>query len=169
MLLQEIIRNIFLYNGLIEPWIKSVKEDRTLRKKKVVYPEANSSIKVSLVPLISATGTRTITKRNIHSLYYFKTEKANMTENSASIGNNIISMLATENIAELGKNSFSTSVSSINLLNDSYSAMSVTTTGFFIENTQLFFSHETHEKREYLGEFSLLHEENLLNSFIERR
>ncbi len=169
MILQEIIRNIFLYNGLIEPWLQLVKEALFSQNDGVLSFEANSLNKISLFPRVAQTGTHTITEKKIALSSYFERETFCITKKSASTGNTVISLLATENIVELGRNSFSTNISSMNFLNDSHSVMLTTTTGFFIENTQLFFSHETHEKREYLGEFSLLHEENLMNSFIERR
>jgi len=169
MILQEIIRNIALYNGFILPWIQSVKENLFIDKNNAVYLEANSSNKVSLFPLISITGTHTITGRNINLLHYLEGKEICITKDSASNSNDFISMLVTEKIVGLGKSNFFTHSPSVRFSSDYITAAQITTTGFSIENIQLFFSHETHEKREYLGEFSLPHEENHFNSFIERR
>jgi hypothetical protein len=169
MILQEIIRNIVLYNGLVEPWLRLVKETIFSQNDGILPFEANSLNKISLFPRIALTGTHTITEKNVVLSSYFEREIPHVTKISASTGNTFVSLLVTESIVELGRSNFSMNTSNINFLNDSHSVLSTITTGFFIENTQLFFSHETHEKREYLGEFSLPHEEILLNSFIERR
>ena len=187
MILQELIRNIVLYKGFIQPLIQAVKENAVhiytstsnkfavsqllaIKKNARVgnYEAVSSYIMVS-VPLALTTGTRTIPSR--HKLIQTDSNRDQMyeTRSSSLDSNTTITMLMSESIDITTQ----TSLSSIPVRTQFISATLITnetvTTGFFTRHTLLYFSHETHEKREYLGEFSLPHEENRFNSLQERR
>ena len=169
MILQEVIRNIVLYNAFIKPWLKSVSEYLLAGKSKVALYEANSFNKLLVFPLTTVTGTHTIAYKEIVSQNFFERRNTAMTRDSALNGNGSIGVLMEEDAVGSSKSGLSAESLRINFSASSYPITATATTGFIFENTYLFFSHETHEQREYLGEFSLPHEENLFNSFIERR
>ncbi|HSX08583.1 MAG TPA: hypothetical protein VLF93_00335 [Candidatus Saccharimonadales bacterium] len=168
MILQELIRNIVMYNGVINPVLQSVKESilsfiSAARREQAlgVTSQGYSSQKLELYTHELLSGTRTIPNREVIIIDSFREVKKVLLDMPKIDSNTIFSMLMGEEIEEPSKTSSATmSVGAV--LEDRK------TTGFLTEYTLIYFSRETHEGREYLGEFSLSHEENQLNSPIER-
>lgn len=173
MILQELIRNIVLYNEFIKPYIRSVKDHvlsfdrfsyrRTLQnfaKHQLYLPQ-----KTAFSSFSAMTGTQNISTEKCIVSDQIKDIDRDTQRNSSSI----ISMLIQKKVVILGKTHFSTECTSLDAVEKQTITVSKTTTGLIIAYTQIFFSRETHEKREYLGEFSLPHEENRFTSLYERR
>jgi hypothetical protein len=177
MILQDIIRNVVLYNGVIDPYLKSVKEyvlslfisSYKQPGELLSYYHGYSTNKTVFFASDSFTGTLTIPNSERLLLDNFKPVAKSLISTLKVSSNSLMSMLVSESVANSSKTYSVTMSSRINSFTKDVVSGQEITTGSYFEYTSLFFSCETHEKREYLGEFSLPHEENHFNSFIERR
>jgi len=176
MILQDLIRNILLYNGVIDPYIQSVKgyvfsflassirQNNNISSVLRAYnPEERA---ICLPSSITGTCTTSYTE-NVFSVnsqtFYGVHNEIQYRDSSIAIA-----MPVDENIVNSSKTHSRTDSSSLIYTHNQTGTYVESTTGFYTEKPNLFFSHETHEKREYLGEFSLPHEEIQLNIFKGR-
>lgn len=176
MILQELLRSTVLYKGVVRPlvqtWTDSVVSryskqnlllpyqtaslssfDDSLPLKEAVVDETSMMLGMSL-SLSEITGTRTISSQIAFS------------NSKQAISNNRDVMLVcgpiNERIAELGKTHYRAYPEYVDLRSGSSSLVVGSTTGYYTEQIYFYLISETHERREYLGEFSLTHEENHL-------
>ena len=188
MILQELIRNIVVYKGVIKPVLLLWKESLLVRynslaqsgfykkgaseftKTKMVAP--NMSI-LKIISLSNITGTRTIplqrkiTKDNFSLLLSKRIFKSALT--GSSVSSVLIDTRMDEDIAATSKTIFQSQIARLSFLPQVSKQKSISTTGFTIETTYYFSFRKTHEERELLGGFSLTHERNQLMSTLERR
>jgi hypothetical protein len=187
MILQELIRNIVLYKGFIQPLLQTVKDNAVYiytttsnkfavsqllvikKKARIGEFEAISSYITVFVPLSVITGTPTLPSH--HKLIQVDSNRDQIYETrSLSLDSNTtITMLISENVDMTAQTSSLSVPTRTQFISSTLIINETLTTGFFVRHTILYFSHETHEKREYLGEFSLPHEENRFNRLQERR
>jgi hypothetical protein len=189
MILQELLRNYILYREVLRPLIKSWSASLTTvyprhlslitsQKASVasnlnlnVSDQAsetrfNTSISES-ISLTKMTGTHTITSHEEYVMteyeLLYKLKNKNI---SALTGNRVHIVLRNDSSSELAAKTRKTRsqslLSSIDNLNQKISKTVSATTGYESKQLNTFLSLETHEKREYLGEFSLTHEETPL-------
>ncbi len=191
MLLQELLKNIILYKGIVKPIMQSWSDGLIVEYTNQLYllgclsilsslNEAKmtsgmlgyeaKSLEISFENAIAeSTGTRTISD---FSTVSNTSQAGKFSLGKASFGNSLIAMLSNgqidENAVKTGKTYLQTHpLLVIQLQSDSTKTIS-TTTGLLSNKLCFFLSRETHEKREYLGEFSLTHEEtHLLVAFKE--
>ena len=162
MILQDLIRNIVLYKGFINPFLQSV-IDYVLQLKSVSKAShdeglAFKSVKIDEIQsLVRLTGTHTIPGGKVIGL---AAEDRAQTLYSAANGNVTVTLLVDESLDVSAQTYLQASFAARDSFQSRTIPMGKVTTGFFIENTYFVLSRETHEKREYLGEFSLSHEEN---------
>lgn len=174
MILQELLRNIVLYRGVFTPLFISWKEyllSASLGKYKFLedasalqpftkpfqtlfLPIAKNTMsqKNVLSFLKERVETHTITFAKAFSIEYLPSETIITAMKLAMDSNSFISVLMGSSD---GKYAVTTTKTEVSLFGSS----SNITTGFVFEKIGSFLFHETHERREYLGEFSLLHEE----------
>jgi len=188
MILQDLLRNIVLYKGVIRPVLQSWKESLVAVYLKPPYLSvyhrtsfplseagedrfragANSqySFIYSTFSLSELSGTRTISYADLISINNSTIKREERASKSALTSNNLLTVLTTglvvEDTVAIGKTHLRSHVSSTGLLSKSLSQSRNATTGYTYRETYFFLSLETHEKREYLGEFSLTHEETPL-------
>jgi hypothetical protein len=176
MILQDLLRNIVLYNGIFNPYLQSVKEyiltflslSYKHQEELLLASEADLPHKLSILASLPATGTRTFSERELVISSQIVTENTIEKLHSLESGNQTITVLMNDGIDITGKTHSDNTELGIDISeNVTFSSPSITT-GSINEYIQLFFSSETHEKREYLGEFSLTHEEIHFNSLMER-
>lgn len=188
MFLQDLIRNVVIYKGVMRPFIESWREhlmtaymkqnphyayqisDFPLPKPKKQKPRfslyCNTDLKLSKVSLFEQSGTRTITNMRLLANDNFNIYQGKASHRYNATSNNIITVLTDavydEDIVLSNKTEhiYAQTTTDFVILSSlhTYSA----TTGFTRKNINTFLSLETHEKREYLGEFSLTHEETPL-------
>jgi hypothetical protein len=176
MILQDLIRNIVLYNGVIDPYLQYVKEyvfsllNSSNRQNINVADAFRAYSQRNRIVFISSfvTGTHTtsyVEKTLLDDSSTIHLEKC-ITLNYSS--NVMLTMPTDKGTVKSNKTQSQVNSSSIVYTQNQTGTYVESTTGSFNEKPNLFFSHETHEKREYLGEFSLPHEEIQINTFIGR-
>ena len=190
MILQELLRNIVLYRSLINPLLQLVKENMfTLWKlpyapqesdlkliKRQTWVEAKKNgehiSQVSDLSLFNISKTNTIPMQIYQCVNYKSRIVKEKEQYTATISRFDMFVLGNDRDSEWPMESTKTILSinvlCLNFLSLASGVLSGTTTGLTFEKCILYFSHETHEKREYLGEFSLTHEEIQFNSMKER-
>jgi len=174
MFLQELLRNIVTYKGVIKPYIAVWKEALVLRygttSTQVVIN--NKAVTASIVEAISIshiTGTLTIPT---HMMSFSRRDLSKEGRTMALVGNNICTVLIKNEVGEYAVSTGKT----LSLNNEIFSGEAIvsndssrnSTIGFTIEKQYLFLLPETHGKRELLGGFSLSHEGNSFLHLSER-
>src|SRR6266568_2711381 len=193
MILQELLRNIVLYKGVIRPVLQSWKESLVAVYLKPPYLSAyqrtsfshfearedrfraGANTQNSLIyftfSLPDQTGTRTISYADLISVNNSAIKREERVSKLALTSNILLTVLTDDLVDEcavrVGKTYLHSLLSSTELLNKSISQSRNVTTGCIYKETYFFLSLETHEKREYLGEFSLTHEETPKMHFKE--
>jgi hypothetical protein len=188
MLLQELIRNFALYKGVMKPFIESWKDSLVTLYTKQNYQYAyqieempipkskknrsrlsvyfKNALNISEFSLSDGTGTLTIAYVKSTNYDIFWLDGVENGREFAVTGNTVITMLidgpCIDNLV----------ISDKTLLFDTYTGTEYfhlsslntysITTGFTTKNVCSMLISETHERREYLGEFLLPHEENPL-------
>ena len=191
MILQELIRNFILYREVVKPMFVSWKDSFAASYSKEIAGDSSSELIFALqsikgggdgeelgwdisdeyeeMSLTQVSGTRTITDKHIIHQKMPEPENFNRT---ASVSRKISIVLkvpkASENIVDIVKTRIFTVTSSANKVILGTEEKTNATTGFESKQIKSFLISETHEKREYLGEFSLTHEETQLFAFSER-
>jgi hypothetical protein len=177
MILQDLIRNVFLYKGVIKPFLKSWKENLIapssaslslfennlasfgiLKTFQGPFPsriEAAIAKKAVSAEFNSRLGTHTIVITKAISLQYLSSEIVIRIMEVVTNGSTIITMLMNDEVHKQV-------VTATKTMTEQLTKDKNLTTGFANLTISSFLFHETHEKREYLGEFSLHHEEALL-------
>jgi len=193
MILQELIRNWILYREVLKPILGSWKDSLRAGYSKEIFLTSSSELNLALInakgirdggelgwdtsdeyhtsSLNRISGTHTITKYAAHPMHGTELlEWPTATCDSALISKGgcilLRGNLVDEKTANKGKTSSSISASYIDFSNLALEMTGDTTTGFESKQINTFLI-ETHEKREYLGEFSLTHEETPLMYQLE--
>jgi len=191
MILQEFIRNFILYREVVRPVLSSWKDSLAGGYYKEIAGNTSSELVFALhnimmcgdgeelgwdisddyeaISLTGVSGTRTITDK--HIIIQNRSE-AEIFWETASVSKKISIMLTKAEIDEeiegIGKTNNLTYASSEKNVILGMDKFTTTTTGFESKQIKSFLISETHEKREYLGEFSLTHEETPLFAISER-
>lgn len=196
MILQDLIRNIVLYKGIIRPFLQSWKESLLLvtyrvspsvapvntqtRKKRVMQPRvrrvnASSHLDKFIYRLTKEiTSLNTITAHKIVLSEDFSFSSLNISTEIVTLNSRSFTLLLEGNDLKeqaimTSKTVVSATDSAVIFVSEKASNSTCSTTGFDTEKISSFLFHETHERREYLGEFSLPHEEIHLMYRKERR
>ena len=176
MILQELLRNIVTYKEVIKPYIDIWKEAIELRygffnTHISTTNSRNEVVKASVLEAISVskiTGTRTIQTLESLSQEHYLGKQTKEKINSATVGNNIVTMLMGDSVCDdvvmtSRTISFTTEICLGEARKKDVTRGGVTT-GFIFEKHKI-----THEERELLGGFSLSHERHSLLYISERR
>lgn len=192
MILQELIRNFILYREVVKPMVFSWKDSFTTKYQREIAGNQSFEL-ISALQTIKArgggeelgwdisddyermavaktAGTHTITDK--HRVLYNKSEAGVFWE-TASISKKMSILLRdnrmSEKAAKIGKMIQATFVSTGHVVILATKELTSTTTGFESKQIKSLLITEIHEKREYLGEFSLPHEETPLMTYLEGR
>jgi len=177
MILQELLRNIVLYRGVVKPVLQAWKESLFLRyirltPQLVIKNHIQEAVSLEAVSHAFLTGTLTIPFYIVAVVESIILNQAKQRTISATVGNDKCTVLMGGGVAEKAVTSSITDYFCYSLGMDKFSPVRTIqrdlTTGFIIENLYLYLS-ETHEERELLGGFSLSHEGNPLLYLTERR
>ena len=188
MILQDLIRNYVLYRGVLKPLLVSWKEALSAGYQREIVGgtsflpflalnrreslgdgeemgwDISDEYDLSLLAKIS--GTRTITDYIKHSMRGFEVFYQRGASLGASLSGNsecivLRGSMIEDNAVSITKTSSQTSISTEDFGDSATSHTINKTTGYDKQQINSFLF-ETHEKREYLGEFSLTHEETPL-------
>jgi len=188
MILQDLLRNIVLYKGIIRPYVQSWREYLLSafalqnHQKNVKYTPDYSfeaqqeSLERNGITLIlqgndysslsNITGTRTISKNETDSTVDLCLHQPSHTIMSATISNNrpvvLVGSLVNDYIAVTGKSFLSADTVIAIIPRPGSIITKALTTGFTFANICSFLFFETREKGGSLGERSLPHGETLL-------
>jgi hypothetical protein len=191
MILQELIRNFILYREVVKPMLSSWRDSLTTGYYKGIAGYSSSELIFALhtisardggeelgwdisddyeaMSLTQISGTRTITDK--HIIFQDKAE-ARTSWHAALLSRKIPSMLTSagshEKTIDTGKTNSLSYEPSQEIIILATKRVKISTTGSESKQIKSFLITETHEKREYLGEFSLTHEETPLYAFSER-
>jgi hypothetical protein len=195
MILQELLRNYIVYREVLKPLFESWKESFAVGQYKEVTGYSSSELNLALNKaktlrdgeefgwdisdeedarsLSHITGTRTIASGNAvvwrdSDVFY----EEGSSKILASAGRDAYVVLRYDQVSEyaveIGKTYTHHFFLGTEFLMQNASKISGTTTGYESKQINFILSRETHEKREYLGEFSLTHEEIPLQVFFKK-
>jgi hypothetical protein len=194
MILQELIRNFILYREVVRPMLASWKDSFAAGYYREIASISSHELNMAInkvkalgdgeelgwdisdeyeaTSVSQISGTRTITDSLTHPTYHFAIfNEAKMTFGSASVSKEIYIVLTSERLGnqavKSGKTFTGEYISNSNVISLATLQNIYATTGYANQQINSILISETHEKREYLGEFSLTHEETPLMNFAE--
>jgi hypothetical protein len=188
MILQDLIRNYILYRGVIRPILTAWKDSLTPSPYREIVPSLSPELKLDInkakelgggeelgwdisddyeaMSLTKVSGTHTITDHIVSSMSdsgpFYEAQNKRITALSSKIMHTVLIDSSSINCFDgIGQTHVYSLVLDAKTTELSVAKTQCLTTGF--ESKQInSFLFETHEKREYLGEFSLTHEETYL-------
>jgi hypothetical protein len=181
MILQELLKNIVFYKDLIKPILRTWTESLYASYSKSKYRYLHQNAKLNLPEPERASNKAVSGKEMVDSACSLMNSEMTGTltmsyfdatnQNEITIGNIAVSMLVQAMIYEYavksGKTRSRMCIANNKVISNTTVKTLESTTGYTKKEVNPFLITKTHEEREYLGEFSLTHEEVRLSKLKE--